>query len=336
MDNREIRRVFDQVRLDPEREETMLERLLGEERKVTPMRKLKKMTVIGVAAALMIMACAAAVVTGIDQKILGYFNIAPEQAPLMSPTAIRVEKSHTYDNGWTVEFRQALTDRYSLAVLVDVTAPEGTRLNGEESYLKIEPARKPGGYGYGSHYLKDETLADNQASYLFLLTYDDDDSDIIGITWDLTPQSYLCVEQDGSSREIALEDWTCKLSLSKQDPGVVYELDQPIDIDGDDLTLEQVYLSPISVVFRLQNGSSSLGDNSSYFFNGDWQDQIILHLNSGETVRMGDRHMGGISNSDPGGDPDATYAHFQFSPEKVIDPAEIVSVTLYGQTYELK
>lgn len=336
MEPHELNRMFDRLAPTPEQEREGLDRLLQTERKVIPMRKLKKLTVAGIAAALMVMTCAAAVVTGIDQKILAYFHIAAEQETLMSPSAVPIEKSHTYDNGWTVDFRQALTDRYSLAVLVDVTAPEGTRLDGEESYLKIEPARKPAGYGYGSYYLKDETLADNQASYLFLLTYDDDDSDMIGITWDLTPQSYLCVEQDGSSREIALEDWTCKLSLSKQDPGVVYEVDQPIDIDGDDLTLEQVYLSPISVVFRLGNGSASLWDNDIYLFSENWQEEIVLHTKSGETIRMGDRDGAGITNPDPEGDPNAAYAHFQFSPEKVFDPAEIASVTLYGQTYELK
>ena len=37
---------------------------------------------------------------------------------------VEVNQSHTYENGWTVSVRQALADRYSLTVLVEVTAPE--------------------------------------------------------------------------------------------------------------------------------------------------------------------------------------------------------------------
>jgi len=96
-----------------------------------------------------------------------------------------------------------------------------------------------------------------------------------------------------------------------------------------------VYLSPISVVFHLRNGSARLWDNSRCLFSENWQDEIVLHTKSGETVRIGDRNMAGITNPAPE-DPDAAYAHFQFYPEKVFDPAGIASVTLYGQTYELQ
>ena len=65
-----LRRVFDRTRPSPEQKEAMLSRLLEPERKVVPMKKLKKLTVIGIAAALMVISCAAAVVTGIDQRLL--------------------------------------------------------------------------------------------------------------------------------------------------------------------------------------------------------------------------------------------------------------------------
>ena len=55
-----LRRVFDQARPSPEQKEAMLRRLLEPERKGKPMKKLKKLTVFAVAAALMAISAAAA------------------------------------------------------------------------------------------------------------------------------------------------------------------------------------------------------------------------------------------------------------------------------------
>ena len=71
MENRELKRVFDQVKLFPERQEAMLERLLSGERSGKTVKPMKKMVAVLVAAALMLMACAFTVVTGLDQTTAG-------------------------------------------------------------------------------------------------------------------------------------------------------------------------------------------------------------------------------------------------------------------------
>ena len=53
MENRELKRVFDQVKLSPERQEAMLERLLSGERSGKTVKPMKKMVAILVAAALL-------------------------------------------------------------------------------------------------------------------------------------------------------------------------------------------------------------------------------------------------------------------------------------------
>ena len=65
-----LRRVFDQVKPSPEQKEAMLRRLLESERKVVPMKKLKKLTVFAVAAALMLISVAAANPEGVQ----AFFN----------------------------------------------------------------------------------------------------------------------------------------------------------------------------------------------------------------------------------------------------------------------
>lgn len=342
MEQQELNRIFDQLAPTPEQEQEGLCRLLQTERKgATPMKKLKKLTVACVAAVLMVISCAAAVVTGIDQRILGYFHIASEQEPLMTPTAVRVEKSHTYDNGWSVRVRQAMSDRYSMAVLFDVTAPEGTNLNEEESGLSVRPETPMGlaGVAWSVDYLTDEDLEDNQASYLMFLHYDNHEAyDIIGSVWDLTPKYFWYVERDGTSQEVALDGWTCKVQLSDQDPGLLYDVGQTISLLECETDLDQVYLSPISFAFRLRHIPSGLWDVGLGLGTELFKDGIFLRTASGETVKMEALVMGGLTNPEPGHleDSDPSYGLYQYSLERVIDPAEIVSVTISGQTFELK
>ena len=70
MERHELNRMFDALAPTPEQEQTVLDRLLHEERKVVPMKNLKKLTVIGIAAALMIISVAAANPKGVQ----AFFN----------------------------------------------------------------------------------------------------------------------------------------------------------------------------------------------------------------------------------------------------------------------
>lgn len=49
------------------------------------MKRMKKLIVVGIAAALMVTACAAAVVTGLDRRLADYFGAGPEQVELLAP-----------------------------------------------------------------------------------------------------------------------------------------------------------------------------------------------------------------------------------------------------------
>ena len=72
MDDRELKRVFTQVRPTPEQEQAMLDRLLRKQKGVKPVSRMKKITALGAAAALLLMACAFTVATGLDQRFLAY------------------------------------------------------------------------------------------------------------------------------------------------------------------------------------------------------------------------------------------------------------------------
>lgn len=69
MDRHELNRVFDQLVPTAGQEEALLNRLLEPERKDKPMKRLKKLTVFGIAAALMVVTCAAAVASGLPARL---------------------------------------------------------------------------------------------------------------------------------------------------------------------------------------------------------------------------------------------------------------------------
>ena len=161
-------RVLDQVKPTPEQEQAMLDRLLREQKEVKPVSRMKKMTAVLAAAALLLMACAFTVATGVDQRLLALFRGDEQDAKQIAAGVVSVGESYTYDNGWTVEVEQVLVDRYSLAVLVDLIGPEGTVLNGEDCFVDFaseiipEDGEGVGSYVSGSTVLEDENPEDNR------------------------------------------------------------------------------------------------------------------------------------------------------------------------------
>ncbi len=264
-----LRRVFDQTRPSPEQKEAMLSRLLEPERKGRPMKKLKKLTVFAVAAALMIISCAAAVVTGIDKRLLDYFGANQKQAELLAPGAVPVDVT-VEDNGATLHISQVLMDRYYIMFLADFTAPEGTVLD-RDDYTFVtpagvglrpnlldqagEPIEIDGGWSWGDEVLDDGEPLDNHLSLLFRLTLDEGvqpDWEIGGISmYNINLIRYG--ENPWDIFTVWSGDWSCEVPFTWQDIGRSIQPNQVIgQLDGKDITLTDVYLSPITLRIRYQ------------------------------------------------------------------------------------
>lgn len=71
MDEDKLKRVFDQIKPTQEQERVMLDRLLTGQKEVKPVSRMKKMPAVLVAAAVLLLACAFTVATGLDQKFAG-------------------------------------------------------------------------------------------------------------------------------------------------------------------------------------------------------------------------------------------------------------------------
>ena len=268
-----LRRVFDQARPSPEQKEAMLRRLLEPERKGKPMRKLKKLTVVAIAAALMVISCAAAVVTGIDQRLLDYFGASPEQAELLAPGAVPVDVT-VEDNGATLRVTQVLMDRYNIMIVADFTAPEGTVLDMDEENDGID--RGFGGMEWSMPELlneAEEAIDLNQSWSWHTEVLDDGDpldnhltllmrmelSEGIQPDWNISGMSLHnndLVRYDPQLCQyvtVYSGDWSCQFPVTWQDMGQIVRVNQVAgQVDGVDISVTGLYLSPMTLQVKLE------------------------------------------------------------------------------------
>ena len=330
MENRELKRVFDQVKLFPERQEAMLERLLSGERSGKTVKPMKKMVAVLVAAALMLMACAFTVATGLDQRIVEYFKGEPKDASLMSAGIVPVEQSHTYDNGWTVKIKQVLMDRNSIATLVELTAPEGivpeleyrifdmeptiTNAQGEELLLGGVPRGIP---------LEDPYPEDNQATILWSYDVLLGVEEMWGGSFTLTPRQFFWSTEEGPVQ--FSDGWSCTGTLPTEDAGLLYQMDEPFSLEGKELGLKSIYISPIRFVFTLEACDPTMDTLH------EERGSVSLTLEDGSIVKMEE----GIYSASADQTGETDDCRIQFQPEKLVDPENVTAVTLYGQTFSL-
>lgn len=333
-----LRRVFDRTRPSPEQKEAMLSRLLEPERKVVPMKKLKKLTVIGIAAALMVISCAAAVVTGLDQRLADYFGADQEQAELLVPCALPVDVT-VEDNGATLHISQVLMDRYSILVLADFTAPEGTvldlDLDGTEYGGRFdsfwgfslldqagEDIRSAQSWNTQFNVLDDGDPLDNHLSLLLQMRA----SKGIRPDWEIgglfIPANTLVrqnLETQGYDT-VYPGDWSCEVPVTWRDMGQSMSLDQLVgQVDGVDIAVTEVYLSPMTLQIHMEHGSPAdygqLFRDMNQVFGAD---NVTLTARDGKAVLMADY------------DPSARDGEldWSFRLDEIIDPSQFQGGTL--------
>lgn len=334
----ELHQAFESFDPTPDQEQAMLERLLADQKEVKPVRRIRKITAVLVAAAVLLMACAFTVVTGLDQRMLAYFGAGAEDAQRVSGGVVGVEQSFHYTNGWTINIEQVLADRYSMAVLTEVVAPEGTALDGEAYYfelgMELPPSAKKqpisSGWGYGPVVLEDANPGDNRLTFLTTKGVRElGAKDLLGQSVTLTPEWLL--ESGGKKLYVEFskeeQEQSCTVTLPDQDNGTNYALKEPIQVDGETMILSELYLSPISLAFSLQSKENNprefeLSEMTSM------EEEAILHLTGGEAVTL--RRV--VSQTQ---DRDTGVIHSVFQTDQIIQPENVVSVTLLGQTFSL-
>lgn len=265
MDRHELNRVFDQLAPTPEQEEAVLDRLLEPVRKAVSMRKLNKWVAAGIAAALVLVSCAAAVTAGIvDQRLLDFMHWGEQDQELLAPCALRVDVT-AEDNGAALHISQVLMDRYNIMLLADFTAPEGTVLD----------QTKRGPWSFGGPFRHTLELLD-QAGERIDLTHQGTSMQRIGALVDEDPlDNHLTlfmsiqlggegIRSDWGVAGLALSaenlqgpdlvypgDWSCQIPITWQDMGRSIQPNQAVEVKGTDILLMNGYLSPMTLQIQL-------------------------------------------------------------------------------------
>ena len=273
MEDRDIYRVFEQVKPTRSQEEAMLERLFLEERKRRPMKLMKKTIAVLAAAALLLTTCAFAAVTGLGRQVLDYFGVRQEDEALFSQEWEPVGLSHTFQNGWTVDVNQMYTGLYSAAILVDVTAPEGTALTPPEggwissSFQAELPEDVSAAMMTSLTALPDEDAGDNRISFCIMINAVSGDLrgkqvDItiepITESWVTTGENGDLVFHEGGTLTEAIRDhkWVFE-DVMLDYPDQTIRLEPHVEVpylDGT-ATLTKVEISPLNTLVRIEGGS---------------------------------------------------------------------------------
>ena len=319
----DINRVFDQIRPSQEQKDTILNRLLEPERKVAPMKKLKKLTLIGIAAALMAVICAAAVAAGIDQRLIDFLGGGTQAQELLAPGAQPVDLT-VEDNGAVLHVTQVLMDRYSIFILADFTAPEGTVLDMKENangnYCGFsgldgsmpsllnqagEEIDLNQSWSYQVRTLDDGDPLDNHLTLLLRM----DLCEGIRPEWEIAGLLLPAVDlicSDPESEELITVytgDWSCQFPITWQDMGQSVRLNRVAGhLDGADITVKELYLSPMTLQIKLERETpvAAYGDKSGTQVYSRWvgvlsgPDCVTLTDRDGQTIPLVE--LGGSSS----------------------------------------
>lgn len=345
------------------------------------MKKLKKLTVLGIAAALMVISCAAAVVTGFDQRLAEYFGAGPEQVGQLAVAAATQDPmSHTYDSGWTVQISQVLSDRCMAAALIDFAAPEGMALPIPENTtadreltlmvdyriedkdgnligsLKDAPLPEPvafdsedgrpvydhwdrevAGEGLGNcEYLENSNLEQGRISVLweYVLGTGIQDfarDELLGAQVSIIPKGVIF----DSAHEVIYFDaedalWSYDFTLPETDSGSIYTMEVPLMIGEYEVKLETIYLSPLELAYEFTSPAQMPANGLMPLYEEETRGYTInMADGSSVPVKFAFAHHAKRAG-------DKSLDHIGLYPVEFIDPAQVVSFSMLGQTFDLK
>lgn len=340
MNHDKLRSTLDRALPTPAQEDAMLAGLLREDRKDQTMKKLSRRAISLLAAAALLATCAFAVAAGLDERLIRFFGAAPEETPLLSAAAVPLDVSDT-DNGTTLRVSQAIADRYSAMLLIEITAPEGTSLDaglfslGTSLDAVTADGGNLGGWSSGWDLLEDGDPADNHVSLILSLHGLDRDVCLLGATLDFTFDGLYEGHGGGhlDDAQALTGQWRCRFTLPGEDPGRYVRLDAPIELEGGRVTLRSVYLSPITYGFQLAEGPDRLLE-LDWMHGGDFWKEDVLYTTDSGTVALADFYALGTAYRTETQPED--LGQYLFRPGRIIDPAEIEAVTVCGQRFALE
>lgn len=342
MEIHDLNRMFDRLTPTPEQEEEGLRRLLQTERKGYSVKTLRRLIAAGIAAALMVITCAAAVVTGIDQRLLDFMGWGEQAQELLAPGAMPVDVT-AEDNGAVLHISQVLRDRYSILLLADFTAPAGTVLEtdtGDDPFITFSgappvlldgdgtPVSNEYAFGWNLVVLEDENPEDNRLSLLFTVEMMD------GIGEEIRTVSLSNADlwrfDAGKEEPVTLYagNWSCEVPLPQNDTGWSMDSNTVMEMPDAALYGQSVYLSPMALEFSLGvDESLPITEKNRIRRLYATPDKVILTAQDGYELLLTDAIGSGTADE----------SRWLFQLPEIIDPSRFqngtLALVLGGQTF---
>ena len=295
---------MDQLRFTPEQKEDMVDRLMAAEaaapRRVLPLRRL---AVVGVAAALVLSLGAAGATGALGDVGAAFFAIfgSSAQTEVIDRIGYPVGASDT-DNGITITADAIVGDTYSYAVVYTIQREDGKALVNDDVLARVSNPSTgalplafqfhditPLGYTGGSHarsWFYDADSADNAIQFVELRTQS---APIEPGEVTVQLRDLEVYNEDYTARTtLAKGSWTLKFQLDFENSSRVLPCGQTFRLDGAEAVLNTVTLSPLSI--QVDYTVCGEGDPSL-----DWIEPLSLSLTYTDGTTLDLSHAGGTS-----------------------------------------
>lgn len=224
--------------------------------------------------------CAGAVVASaagyfaINHRLARHLNAGEKENGLVSQGVQDLSASCTAE-GWTLTADQVLGDRNQIRVLFELTAPEGTVL-GEGNYRFELPILNPD-VTFTIDTIEDDNPTDNKLSFVLNSI---EAKDYRGSMVDFHMEGlsrykpYAAEEIEAGANPLEVDrlvtaDFDLSFRLDYQDTSVTYQPGAEVDTPYGKIRVDEVVLSPLSVLIKLSGKGTVLEPGTQLVLNGE-------------------------------------------------------------------
>lgn len=262
LDKKVVNKISEILEPTEEQKEQMFNNILDKykdenenKRGFTPLKGLRPgLVAVMVAFCLITTTAFAASYLGLDIKFLDFLNPSSnEQAQHLAKGAYVIDKQVKNKNG-TLEFKQVIGDSNMALILVDFIAPEGTVLNKPHYSFKDIYTDILGNhefYSYGFISLEDEDINDNKITMVLRMISRDS---FMGKKIHLKLTDLQGADTIPGEFTTAVPGvWGTRFNLDFEDNSTNYQVDKVIKMFDYDASIDNISISPISVVLKLKS-----------------------------------------------------------------------------------
>ncbi len=263
-----------------------------------------------------------------DARLSNYFGIEEEDGAALSGSGMNVGVG-AENGGVTIEAVQTIGDGNNMYILLDVTAPEGQKLDPQSSfemiYLRVDGATS---MGYSCNIIEDDNPDDNRATFLFAMEANKKINDksisieFVNLRHYVPDIGEMVIDQEGS--------WKLEWKLNYEDKAIAFPIGKELLIEGESVEVDSISISPIALNIEIRGDYIEESDAAPREpGEGDLIQITAINLKDGTVLTEQDAASWGCSIR-------GKEMILNMQMQKLLDVDQIKSVTLNDTEFELQ